>query len=799
MLTSIGANKNVPTVLILLGVTGDLAAKKIVPALYDLFTKKMLPHQLAVVGVGRRDWDDAVLRGYLQEVVQKHAGKATDLDRFLELFSYHLGRFEDEGSYRRLDQKIKAIDDGWGVCANKLFYLSVSPGFYELIITQLASSGLTEPCSDETGWTRVLIEKPFGQDQATARQLDELLARYFEESQIYRIDHYLAKEMLQNIMAFRFSNNLFEETWNNRFIDSIDIRLWESVGVEQRGPFYDGVGALRDVGQNHLLQMLAFVTMDQPRALTDRAIREKRSQLLETLQPPDDSQIERTTYRAQYRGYRGIEGVDSKSDTETYFKVKAYLDAIKWRGVPVVMESGKRMGQARKEIVVRFKHPTPCLCPPEEHYRNEIVFALEPHEGIRLHFWAKRPGLGYVLEERSLDFLLRGEVKKSQYTEEYEKLLLDCIVGDQTLFISTAEVRAMWRFVDPIAGAWQAGRVELDSYEPDSDEPSRRSAVIDQAAPADGEPASIGVVGLGKMGAGLAARLAERGWEVTGYNRTASVTRGLAAEGVKPADSLEELVKRLPKPRLVWIMLTAGKPVDAALFGPGGLVKFLEPGDIVVDGGNSYYQDTIKRAAKLAKYGLVFLDAGVSGGPSGARHGASLMIGGDKAEAEKLARLWRDLSVPGGYRMFEGAGAGHFVKMVHNGIEYGMMQAIAEGFTIIKRSHYTLDLAEVAEIYNRGSVIESRLVAWLEDAFKLYGQDLEEVSGTVAYTGEGHWTVKTARQLEVKARVIEAAAKFRKDSYRNPSYTGQILSALRNRFGGHSIGPLEKDPRSKKS
>ncbi|HSH31892.1 MAG TPA: glucose-6-phosphate dehydrogenase [Candidatus Saccharimonadales bacterium] len=793
VVTKIGAHKNVPTILILLGVTGDLAAKKIIPALYDLFTQKMLPHQFAVVGVGRRGWDDAALRAYLAEVVGRHAASPADLDQFVGLFRYHEGQFQDAGSYQRLGRQIQQIDDGWGLCSNKLFYLSVSPGFYELIITQLAQSGLTEPCSDETGWTRVLIEKPFGQNQATARQLDELLARYFKESQIYRIDHYLAKEMLQNMMAFRFSNNLFETTWNNASIERIQIRLWEQIGAEKRGVFYDGVGALRDVGQNHLLQMLAFVTMDQPGGLTDKAIRASRRQVLEALEIPDSTQIKHRTYRAQYQGYRDIEGVEPDSSTETYFKVKAYLNTPQWQGVPIVMESGKRMSQARKDITVTFKHPSPCLCPPGEHYQNKIVFALEPEEGVKLHFWSKQPGLEYGLEERTLDFLLRGpDQPKSQYTEEYEKLLLDCIMGDQTLFISTAEVRAMWRFVDPIVAAWDKGAVPLEAYQPDTIQPSKQSAQIDQPAAADGLARTIGVVGLGKMGAGLAARLAERGWQVLGYNRTAAVTKGLAAAGVTPTYSLEELVKRLPKPRLVWIMLTAGKPVDAALFGSGGLVQFLEPGDIIIDGGNTYYQDTVKRAAKLAKHNLIFLDAGVSGGPGGARNGACIMVGGDKNQAHKLAPLWRDLTVTGGYQIFDGAGAGHFVKMVHNGIEYGMMQAIAEGFTIMKQAHYSLDLEAVADIYNHGSVIESRLVAWLEDAFKLYGQDLDAVSGTVAYTGEGHWTIKTAKELQVKAKVIEAAAKFRKESVKNPDYTGQILSALRNQFGGHSIGPLEK-------
>jgi len=227
--------------------------------------------------------------------------------------------------------------------------------------------------------------------------------------------------------------------------------------------------------------------------------------------------------------------------------------------------------------------------------------------------------------------------------------------------------------------------------------------------------------------------------------------------------------------------------VDNALFGAGGVVEYLDKGDVILDGGNSFYEDSVKRAKRLAKHGIKFIDVGVSGGPSGARQGASLMIGGDTEDFEHLEPLFADLAVPGGYKFFPGIGAGHFVKMVHNGIEYGMMQAIAEGFTILKKADLELKLEDIADVYNHGSVIESRLMQWLEQALQLHGSDLEDVSGSVGHSGEGEWTVDTADDIGLKARIIEDSLRFRVESEKDPSYTGRILSALREQFGGHSV------------
>lgn len=297
----------------------------------------------------------------------------------------------------------------------------------------------------------------------------------------------------------------------------------------------------------------------------------------------------------------------------------------------------------------------------------------------------------------------------------------------------------------------------------------------------------IGYFGLGKMGFNMVLRLLEKNHEVVACNRTPEPVKEAAKAGANTAFSCGELAKSLKPPRLVWIMVPAGKPVDEVIFEEGKLIDYLEKGDTVIDGGNSFYKDSVRRSEELAKKGISFLDAGVSGGPGGARNGASIMVGGDAAVFKKYESLFKDLSVPDGYGYMGPAGAGHFVKMVHNGIEYGMMQAIGEGFEVMKKAPFKLDLKKVTAVYSRGTVIDSKLIDWLKSAYEQYGEDLEEISGSISQSGEGLWTSETAKELGVSVPIIEASVKFREESQNKPSYTGQVVSALRNQFGGHEV------------
>lgn len=464
-----GITKNIPTVFIIYGATGDLMGKKIVPALFNLYKKGKFPHLFKIIGVSRRDLSEEKFIDYVHDLLVKHSQeKMTNeqIQKFLTYFMYHRGDFEDMNSYKTLASRMGIIDGGWNVCSNKLFYLAVPPQYYKSICEHLAHSGLTEPCGPDEGWTRVIVEKPFGGDHKTAEDLDLLLNKLFKEEQIYRIDHYLAKEMLQNILTFRFSNNLFESGWNNTLISKINIRTWESIGAEGRGPFYESVGALKDVGQNHLLQMLALVTMDRPKSQEAGEIRAKRAEVLSTLKVLTPAQIKGTTFRAQYRGYKNIAGVAENSKKETFFRVHAQLTSKRWEGVEIMMEAGKKL-PLRKEIEIILRHPNPCICPPDSaHLQNKIIFSLEPKEGIIVEFQSKRPGLEYTTSKRKFNFVYRNVGQRVQYVEEYEKLLLDCISGNQLLFLSTPEIKACWKFIDPIIKAWEDDIVPLNDYTP---------------------------------------------------------------------------------------------------------------------------------------------------------------------------------------------------------------------------------------------------------------------------------------------------------------------------------------------
>lgn len=782
--------KNFPTIVVVLGASGDLMRRKIIPALFDLFIAQKLPPLFRVIGFSRRSWTTERFTRFIERVVRKQpaprlAGRLPD---FLKLFTFQQGRFNRAADYHTVGKRLAAIEGEWGVCCNKLFYLAAPPEHYRTLVTHLARAGLTRSCSPEEGWTRVLIEKPFGKDLADAYVLDKLIGQLFKEAQIYRIDHYLAKEMIQTILSFRFSNNFLENNWNNRGIESISLRLNETVGVEKRGAFYDGVGALRDVGQNHLLQMLALVTMDEPRDFAADSIRAQRAAVLNRLHLLSAREALVNTLRAQYQGYRRVAGVKKKSATETYFKIKTEISSPRWHGVPITLESGKRLNQAVKEVVITFRHPLPCHCPPRAaHRQNQIRISLAPAEGISITFWSKKPGFEFHTEKQAFNFSLRRGARPKRYSEEYAKLLLDCIAGDQTLFVSTAEVEAMWRAIDPIIKAWQGSGTPLHSYPPGT------ATVTRWPLPSETPrhrplPKEIGLVGLGKMGSSLARRLLVQNWRVVGYNRSPQAVKALKGAGLVSGFTLKELVEQLPKrPRVLWLMLPAGQPVDAALFGTGGLASLLQRGDIVIDGGNSYYRDTLRRARALARRGIRLMDVGVSGGPVGAQKGACLMIGGTPALFSYLEPLFAALAAPVAYRFFPHLGAGHFVKMIHNGIEYGMMQAIAEGFTMVRRSPWRLNVQTVADIYNHGSVVESRLVAWLHEAFIVHGDQLTKVTGRVAHTGEAAWAVREAAARNIQARVIREALRFRRLSARHPGFTGKILSALRQQFGGHAI------------
>ncbi len=769
-----------PTIFVIFGITGDLFRNKMLKSLYALHVKGLLPKKFQIYGFSRRNYNDDTLKKYVKEIMEKGKYDEPEVyEKFLSAFHYVSGNFDTKDSYKNLASVLGRVDDYWSICSNKLFYLAVPPQYYREIIDNLHTSGLTIPCSPEEGWTRVILEKPFGTDLENAKDLDSRLGELFKEEQIYRVDHYLAKETVRNILAFRFSNTFFTN-WTRHNIEKIEVKVFEETTVSKRGDFYDKVGALRDVGQNHMLQLLALFTMDNPGTLSPENVRRKRAKALKQLRKFSFDEVPLFTERGQYEGYTSEKGVDLKSQTETYFKIKAFSNSPDFRNIPFYLESGKGM-EDLTEVKITFKHTTPCLCPPNDHRKNILRYIIDPQEKILASFLVKQPGYSFEVEEQNFEFDYRKAYKNSKFIQDYEQLLMDIIRGDQTLFVTTEEITNEWEFVKPIIESW-GNKSKLKRYKVGE---TFSPTVFDDRLP--DKKKDIGIIGLGKMGTGLSTHLIEKGWNVHVYNRSREKTDALLGKGIIPFYSIKELVLKLEKPRVIWVMVTAGDAVENAIFSQDGISQYLDEGDIIIDGGNSFYKDSLRRGKILSEKGIKFVDVGFSGGPKGARNGSCLMIGGDKKTFEEVSHLYHDVALPGGYQHFDGIGAGHFVKMIHNGIEYGMMQAVAEGMNILKKASFNLDLEKVADIYNNGSVIESRLMGWLYEAFRTYGQDLEGVSGVVGHTGEGLWTVETAKEIGVKIKVIEESLQFRIESATNPDFTGQILSALRNMFGGHSV------------
>jgi len=475
-------------VMVIFGATGDLTARKLMPALFGLHQGGYLPADLVIVGVGRRSKSDEEFRDDVRRALTKFRPDATaktDLvQEFVARLFYHRADFGKPEGLLGLQQRIEGLELQRQLSGNRLFYLATDPDFFAPIVDSLSNTDLVTE-ADEHVWKRVVIEKPFGRDLTTARDLNAHILRELREHQIYRIDHYLGKETVQNLLAFRFGNAIFEPLLNRQFVDHIQITAAETVGMEgRRGAFYDRAGALRDVVQNHLLQILAIVAMEPPATMKSRDISDAKLKVLRQLPSWIDSQAGRHVVRAQYEagavagrpalGYRQEEGVAADSTTETYVALHATIENWRWSGVPFLLRTGKCLPRRVTEVAVHFKQPPLSLfrtvecegdqCDLAAARPNVISFRIQPNEGIHLTFSTKRPGMNVDLQAVQMDFDYGQSFNKS-LPDAYERLLLDALRGDRTLFMNADEVEAAWEFATPILTAWQdAGSNGLATY-----------------------------------------------------------------------------------------------------------------------------------------------------------------------------------------------------------------------------------------------------------------------------------------------------------------------------------------------
>jgi glucose-6-phosphate 1-dehydrogenase len=438
-----------PASIVIFGASGDLTNRKLIPALYNLYRKKRMPEQFTIVGVSRSAFTDEQFRDKVCEGVKTFSPETyndADWGIFSQYIRYLPGNATELDSYKALDAYLKQYEIGYG---NRLYYLSTAPSLYVPTLENLFAAGMA---NEADGWRRIVIEKPFGYSLATAQALNQTVHSVFEERQVYRIDHYLGKETAQNILFFRFANTIFEPIWNRTYIDHVQITVAETVDVGRRGDYYDGAGVLRDMFQNHLMQLLALTAMEPPISLKADDLRGEKAKVMNAVRPI----LLRDTVRAQYRDYRQTEGVAPDSQTPTYAALKLFIDNWRWQGVPFYLRSGKALKRKSSEIVVQFRQPPLQLfdIPRQEQHPNVLSICIQPDEGIHLKFEAKMPDSreGKTVE---MEFHYDTSFGKNQIPEAYERLILDALLGDAGLFARSDEIEASWRLMDGVLEGWE--------------------------------------------------------------------------------------------------------------------------------------------------------------------------------------------------------------------------------------------------------------------------------------------------------------------------------------------------------
>ena len=478
-----------PTTLVIFGATGDLARRKLLPAHYNLAQDGALPERFHLVGVARRERQHQDYRAECEQAIRSFSRRKPDEDvlaQLLEHVRYAAGTFDDDTMYGQVGVLLDEFDERAGERLNRAYYLSTAPEFFATIIGRLGDSGLAHPPEAQV---RVIIEKPFGSSLAEAEELNRRVLEVFDESQVFRIDHYLGKETVQNLMAFRFANGMFEPLWNRNYIDSVQITAAEDVGIGTRAGYYDRAGALRDLIQNHMLQLLCHVAMEPPVGFTAEEVRNEKVKVLQAIATPTPDAIAHMAVRAQYArghsggddvpGYTEEEGVPRDSHTETYAAVRLEVDNWRWAGVPFYVRTGKRLARKVTEIAVTLK-PVPHLAFSQDGSLgvrpNQLVLTVQPNEGVSLQLGAKIPGTRMVIRPVNMEFLY-GAAFLSQSPEAYERLLTDAMRGDPTLFTRNDEVEAQWRICDPIVTAW-AESTEPPAYEAGSQGPAEADSLL---------------------------------------------------------------------------------------------------------------------------------------------------------------------------------------------------------------------------------------------------------------------------------------------------------------------------------
>ncbi|MDH6304410.1 glucose-6-phosphate 1-dehydrogenase [Parabacteroides sp. PF5-5] len=454
--------------LVIFGASGDLTSRKLLPSLFELQLRNMLPEKFAILGAARTEYTDEEFRVLNRKHIIDAEGEGIDakqLDLFLDKLYYLAFDSTTSSEYGKLKVRISELQQKIQLPDKIIYYLATPPLMYELIPQYLLENGMNET-PDPKGWHRLIVEKPFGTSLASAQHLSEHLRHIFDEKEVYRIDHYLGKETVQNILVLRFSNGIFEPLWNRNYIDSVEISASETLGVENRGKYYDGAGAMRDMIQNHLMQLMAFTAMESPAVFEPEPIRDEIVKVFRAIRSIPESEIDKQVIRAQYEGYRAENAVAPESTTETWVGMKFFIDNWRWSGVPFYFYTGKKQAEKHSEITINFKSTPHQLfvgqCSGTS--CNKLTIRVQPNEGISLRFGLKVPGAGFEVKQVSMDFNY-SSLSNVKLPDAYERLLLDAMIGDSTLYTRSDALEASWKFIDPILNYWKkAGDNNLYTY-----------------------------------------------------------------------------------------------------------------------------------------------------------------------------------------------------------------------------------------------------------------------------------------------------------------------------------------------
>lgn len=723
------------TALFIFGATGDLAKRKIFPGLKLLCKKNPGFLNVDIIGISRKEFRKTEFLNFLKTEIFE----SEDISLLEKNLDFISGDFNNDELYSKIKEYI--VKNG---IQKAFIHLSVPPTGYNNIIIRISQLALTSVD------LFFLSEKPFGNSPTEADKIAASIQKSNISSNFYIIDHYLYKKIVESFLKFRFENSIFESALNRNYVKSIEIKINETSGIEKRSVFYDSTGALIDVGQNHALEMLALVTMDKYDKYNPISFAEKREWAIKSFEV-----IEQSLILGQYSSYKTIEGL-TNSSTETFFKMKLKLKSPRWRGVIATIEGGKKLAKVEKEIKINFKNG----------------------DFLRISFNRNSEYISANINNKEILYFSEQENEEGEsYLTEYCKAFSEIILKNNfSELVTISEAKSCWDIV-ALAFNQLKNPNSILTYN-DHSYPLLHTNVINHNK-------TVAIVGLGKMGGGIAYQLLDKGWNLFVYNRTHKKMTDFVKNGAKGFNSIKDLCNAMPKPRTIILYLPEGDPVEEIIFSENGLINFLETGDIIIDGGNSYYIDSLRRFKLLGEKGIEFIDMGTSGGPTGARNGATVMVGGNPNVTKSLEYLFESISETGGYTILPSPGDGHFVKMVHNGIEYGMMESIAEGFELINKYSPEINLLEVAGNYSSGSIIESKLIVWLWQAFLLYSNRLEAISHITPHTGMGDWTVETGKKLGVDVKVIEDSLNFRITAKSNPRFAGKIVTAIRHMFGRH--------------